>query len=483
VSVVLDGRVAAPAMRNVSYLTAAQAATTLLHLSAFAVIAAHLGPSRFGVYVFAIAVPDLLQPFADFGFKTSVTRDVAQHPAREPWLVPNLLYLRALSAAICYGGAAVVLPLAGYHAASVRAGLAAAALVGVVALQSFQVVLEVRLRLGWVALANLAEGVFLVGGVAVLARAHAGVLSFVWLYVGANALALSVITVRALGAARLEWRPRPQRWWPLVRVAAPLGAAAVVTGLYYRLGVFILARMQSSAAVGQYGAGYRFIDTVGVFPGLLMTVLNPVLARSWAAGRDVLARRYRTIAQLIVLPGIWVTVGGTMAAWRIVPHLHSFRAYRGAGVTLAVLTPAAGLILIGTVLSGVLYNAHLQALLLRIAVGVLAVNVILDVALIPGLSYTGAAVATTVGELVSTVLLAGAVRRRLRLSWPWARLIRAAGAGALTALVMAAGYLVSPVVQVALGVLVFPLAALAFRAVTVADVSNLISWRRSDAPG
>jgi len=478
VAAVLDGRVGGPAARNVSYLTVAQAVTTGLHLAAFAVIAAHLGPARFGVYVFAVAVPDLVQPFADFGFKTTVTREVAQDPHRERWMVPNLLYVRASAAGLCYLAVLVALPLIGYPAASVRAGVAASVLVLIYALQSLQVVLEVRLRLAWVALANLAEAVCLVAGVSVLAHAHAGAISFVWLYVGVNGVALMIVAARALALGRFDWTPRPARWWSLVRVAAPLGAAAVVTGLYYRLGVFILARLQSSAAVGQFGAGYRFVDTVGVFPGLLMTVLNPIFARSWSAGREVLARRYATVVHLITLPGVWVTVGGSMAAWRLVPHLHSFRQYRGAGVTLAILAPAAGLILVGTVLSGVMYNAHLQTKLLRIAIGVLVLNVLLDVVLIPPLSYTGAAAATSAGELVSAAWLARAVRVNLGLQWPWRRLSRTLLAGLLTAAAMAPGYLFSPLAQIALGVVGFPVAALLTGAVNRADLTAMAQLTR-----
>ena len=472
----LEGRLGRPVARNVAALSAAQGANLLLHLAWFAVLTAHLGADRLGVYVFAVAVPDLLGPLVDFGFKSIAARDIAQHPDRERRLVPNLFYLRVLVSLVCYAAAVGILHLAGYNPPDVRAATVATLLTLITTMQSFQVVLEVRLRMGWVAIANLVESLILVSGVAVLAHAGAGVMAFVWLYVGANAVNLSLVAFRALSTTTLAWRPDAVPLRPLVRAAVPLGAAGLVTGLYYRLDVFVLAWVQTSSAVGQYGAGYRFIDTVGAFPGLMVAVLNPVFARSVRAGREVLQRRYTTVMHLASVPTVIVGVGGAMTAWRALPALHAFRHYRGGGVVLALLCPAAGLILIGSVASAVMYAADLQRLLLRIAVAVLAFNALLDFTLIPAFSYVGAAAATTAGEAVSVLVLVVAIRRRLGIGWPLARLTQSLRAGAVLAVVLGVGYLLPPLVQLALGVLAVLVAVPATGALRSSD---LVGLRRS----
>ena len=479
VSAALDGRVARPVARNFTALAGSQSLTIVLHFAAFAVLASRLGPGRLGTYVFAVAVPDLLRPVVDFGFKATVTREVSQDPGHERALVPNLFYARAALGAVCYGAAALLLAPLGYGGADRAGALVAGVIVLLVALESFQVVLEVRLRMGWVAVAGLAESVALVAGVAVLAHGHAGVAAFLWLYVAVNALSLGIVAGRALPLGRFDWRPVTRLWWPVARAAAPLGAAALLTALYYRLGVFILARAHSPDAVGQYGAGYRFLDTVSVFPGLLMAVLNPVLARSVVAGRAVLRRRYEAVVHLGSVVAVGVGVIGAMTAWRVLPHVRGFRQYHGAGVVLSILAPAAGLIVIGTVLSGVLFSAHRQRLILAVAAAVLALDVGLDVALIPPLSYVGAAVATTAGEAASTVALAVAVRRRLGLGWPRARLRRVVAAGAASAVVLLAGYALDPFAQAAAGVLGYLVALVLTGALTRADLAG---FRRGATP-
>ena len=472
----LDGRVGRPVARNVAALSGAQGASILLHLVWFAVLTAHLGATALGVYVFAVAVPDLLGPLVDFGFTAIAARDVAQDPGRESVLVPNLVYLRLAAAVVCSAAAVGVLHLAGYRSADVHAGTVAVVITLLTALQSFQVSLEVRLRMGWVAVGNLAEALILVGGVEVLIHRGAGVVAFVWLYVAANGVNVAIATTRALQLGRFSFSPAPRVLPPLLREAAPLGAAGVVTGLYYRLDIFVLAWVQSSNAVGQFGAGYRFIDAISVFPGVLVAVLTPVLARSWAGGRDLLRGRYSTVMHLATVPTVILGVGGAMTAWRALPALHAFHHYHGGGVVLALLCPAAGLIVLGSVASAVMYVAHQQRLLLGIAVAVLLVNCLLDFTLIPAFSYVGAAAATTAGEAISVAALAVAVRRRLGIGWPLERLAQALAAGAVLAVVLAVGYLLPPLVQLALGLVAAPLAVVSTGALRASD----LRWLRRD---
>jgi O-antigen/teichoic acid export membrane protein len=475
----LDGRVGRPVARNVLALSGAQGANSLLHLVWFALLTSHLGSAGLGVYVFAVAVPDLLGPVVDFGFTAIAARDVAQDPRRERSLVPNLFYLRVVVAVALSALTVGILHAVGYRAGDVHAATVAVAITILATLQSFQVTLEVRLRMGWVAIGNLAESVVLVAGVVVLSHRGAGVMTFVWLYVAANGLSLTISAVRALTLGSYRFAPAPAELGPLVRAAAPLGAAGVVTGLYYRLDVFVLAWVQTSNAVGQYGAGYRFIDAVAVFPGLMVAVLNPVLARSYAAGRDVLRRRYATVMHLATVPTVIVGVGGAMTAWRALPALHAFRHYQCGGVVLSVLCPAAGLILLGSVASAVMFAAHEQRALLGIAVAVLGFNAVLDVTLIPAFSYVGAAAATTAGEAVSVLVLAAAISRRLGLGWPLDRLAQALRAGAVLAVVLGAGYLLPPLVQLAFGVVTAPVAVLATGALRRSD----LGWLRREVEG
>jgi O-antigen/teichoic acid export membrane protein len=472
---ILDGRVGRAVAWNATLLSGAQATNLLLHLVWFALLSSHLGPGPLGTYVFAVAVPDLLGPVADFGVTAIVARTVAKDPERESSLVTNLFYLRLVVALVLYGAAAGFLHLAGYHLATVHAALAATVIIVLATMQSLQVSLEVRLSMAWVAVGNLTEAVMLVAGVVVLTRGHTGILAFVWLYVAANGVNLALVAARALTVTRYRWSPRPRELAPVIRAALPLGLAGVVTGLYYRIDVLVLARLHNSQAVGQFGAGYRFIDSFGAFPGLLVALLNPVFARSAERGGEVLRRRYGIVMHLATVPTVIFGVGGAMTAWRALPALHAFRHYHGGGIVLAILAPAAGFILMGSVLSAVLYNSNQQRLLLSVALAVLGVNGVLVGVLVPLYSYVGAAVATTVVEGISVAALAWACHLRLGTGWPWERLGQTLAAGGILALVLGAGYLLPPLAQLGLGLVAAPAAVLGTGALTPGDLKVLRS--------
>ncbi|HVA41876.1 MAG TPA: oligosaccharide flippase family protein [Acidimicrobiales bacterium] len=473
IGAVLDGRVGRRVAWNATLLSGAQGANLLLHLVWFALLSSHLGPGPLGTYVFAVAVPDLLGPVVDFGFTAMVARTVAQEPRREGGLIPNLFYLRLVVAAACYGATIGFLHLIGYHPATVHAATVATIIALLTTMQSLQVTLEVRLKMAWVAIGNLVESLILVGGVVLLVHHHAGLVAFIWLYVAATGVSLAVAAGRALTLTGYRWRPEPAAMGPVIRAALPLGATGVITGLYYRLDVLVLARVHNSTAVGQFGAGYRFIDAFAAFPGLLVALLNPVFARAAGRGGEILRRRFGVAMHLATVPTVIFGVSGAMVAWRALPALHAFRHYHGGGEVLAILSPAAGLILMGSVLSGVLFNSHQQRLLLAVAVGVLTVNLVLVGVLVPVFSYLGAAAATTAVEAVSVAALAVASHRRLGTGWPLDRLRQTLLAGGLLAAVLAMGYLLPPLVQLALGAVAAPVLVVATGALSRADLAVL----------
>ena len=366
-------------------------------------------------------------------------RDIAQRPERERELLPNVVYLRLALGVFTYGLLGASLVVFGFDDTETRAALIAG-LILLIVIDSFRSALEVRLRLAWISIADAVEAIATVAGALVLIRRGAGPEAFLWMYAGLKLVNALMVWAAASRMGEFSWRPRPELWPPLVRSALPLGLAGLLMALYFRLDVMILARLKPPDDVGQYGAGYRFLEAFTVLPTMIMSVLAPVLARSFMEGSGVLQRRYGLAMHLVSVIAIGVSVGGAMTAWRVLPALPGFSAYDGGGVALAILSPAAGLILVGTIAQGALTAAHRQQRLLRISAAGLAFNLLLNLLLIPPYSYVGAAIATTATEVLLVALSLREVRLRLSLHWPLARLWPVLGATAAMAAAIAATY-------------------------------------------
>ncbi len=461
--------------RGFAALGAGRVITLGLQLLSFALVAANLGPAGVGAYTFALAIYSLFAYVTNFGVRAIAMRDITQQPERERDLVTNLFYLRVVMGAVGYGVLLVALTLGGYSAVERRAGLVVGVLLVVLALESFQVILEVRLRMGWVSIAAVVQGVVLAAGSLAVAIADGGVVAFLWVFVASNVANFVIVATVALRqSGRLQWRPRPGVWAKLAKAAVVLGLAQLCITLYYRLDLLILAAIKPADDVGQYGAAYRVLETFIVVPSLAMTVLTPVIAASVTAGVLVLQRRYGHLMHLIALLAFPVAVAGAMTAARVFPAVPGFGEFDGAGVALAVLAPAAPCIFFGTALSAVLVSGHQQRRLLTVSFIGLLVNVALNVALIPAFSYIGAAVATTVTEVAVVVGLVHMIRRHLGVTWPWSRVVRAGRASLAMAAVLALGYWVPPFVQLGVGLLAYALLLLPTGSLRWDDLGGLM---------
>jgi O-antigen/teichoic acid export membrane protein len=457
--------------RNLALLTGGRAVAAAFQFAAFAVIASYLGPRLFGVYSFAIAIVGIFRLLPTFGFEQIVPRDIAQRPELERALVPNVLYVRLLLAVGAYALLTASVVTLGYSPLSQDAAAVAGLALLLVAGETTRASLATRLRLGWSAAADILESALVLAGAVALAVAGVGLMPFLVLYVVAKGANVALVMVGATVLTDFHWRPLPRTWLPAVCEAVPLATAALVIALYYRLDIVVLARVASSADVGQYGMALRFLDAIVLLTAVLMSVLQPLLARAVVEGREELRRRYREAVHLTTVLAVFVAVAGPMVSARLVPALPGLDEYEGAGVALALLAPAGALILVATIVQGTLLAARRERTVLAISLAGLATNVLLLAVLIPPFSYRGAAAATTLTELVLIVLSLRAARI-LGAEWPFDRMLPLAAAAGALAGTLAIGFLVHPVLQVLAGFAVYALCTARFGAVDRREIRD-----------
>ena len=458
-------------------LFSGRAAVSGLQFVTLALLASHLGPSGIGVYAFAVAMASLFRLIPDFGALQVATRDIAQHPEREGELMPNLVFVRAVLGAGAYGVLALFVTALDFGDAN-RTGALIAGLTLLLMLDAFRGSLEVRLRMAWVAAADIVEATLSLAAVVAIVATDAGVNAVLAVYVLLKLVNSLIVVWAASRLTGFRWRPRFALWLPLLRTAFPVGIASVLATAYYRLDVVILAGLKPPDDVGQYGVAFRFMEALTLLAAITMPVLAPVLARSYMEGRDVLQRRYADAVHLVSVVAMLIGVAGAMTAWRVLPELPGFGAYGGGGVALSILAPGAALILLGNVVQGALIAGHEQRRLVWISGSGLVVNTVLTVGLILRWSYYGAAAATTATEVLLIGLSLWEAHRRLGLTLPARRFGRTAVAGAVLAGVLAVTYELNPFVQLGLGVAAFLTAAVAVRALRREDLRGFAFLRR-----
>jgi O-antigen/teichoic acid export membrane protein len=189
-------------------------------------------------------------------------------------------------------------------------------------------------------------------------------------------------------------------WKKFLGQSYPVGIAAVITFLYFKMDTILLSVMRSSSEVGIYNAAYKVIENISFFPGMIMGLIFPIMSHSIFSNhqrfKDVSDKTFKIIV-LLVVP----LVVGTLFLSDGVIRLIGGAGFAESGTVLIILIFALAFIFFGNFTSSVLLAGNLQKKLMWV-LGVAAVfNISINYFFaIPGYSYMGAAVVSVLTEFI-----------------------------------------------------------------------------------
>jgi O-antigen/teichoic acid export membrane protein len=227
----------------------------------------------------------------------------------------------------------------------------------------------------------------------------------------------------------------PAYWRRLLRTSLVLGSGIAILNIYFRIDAVLLSLLRPAAEVGLYGSAYKFVELAGAVSGGVVVSLVPSLTSLAARGDS----RFNSLAQrgfdVLIFIAIPITVSMVLAAKTFL-HVTAGTKFESASDALKILALYPLLSFANAVFLRMLIAAHLERMLLPIALGILALNVGLNLVFIPMYGYRAAAVASVASEAASLVAMGWMARARLgfilRLSYV-AKLFGAGGCMALVA--------------------------------------------------
>jgi O-antigen/teichoic acid export membrane protein len=402
-----------PAQRIGIYLSS-QVLSALIALVQIGILGRALDRGGFGEFSFAFVVASLAALVADFGFGPWLTRQVAQVPESSRAQLAATLRARTgpLVAAWCL--LVVTMPL---HRDPGDGHLAIYLMMGYTTLQGYAMILESFLMgrhratavSGSLVAGKLVEFTAVAawwwgganGGATGAAGAHLAGMAF--------RVVLVAIFARRLADERWERPGRPvPRGLEILRAASPFAYGALLWTLYSRQDILVLERFVAAADLGLYAAAYRVLDALQLIPRSIVGVTNPLLAGLWGA-RPVSRADTAPGVRLLVLLGL----GGAAALHALAPTLMASvfgPTFRDASTVLrwlAVVVPLTFLNQFGVML---LTATHRQALWIRLSIGAVVLNGVMNLLLVPRIGITGAAVSTVASESALFVAFAVATK-------------------------------------------------------------------------
>ncbi|MFT4394074.1 oligosaccharide flippase family protein [Gordonia lacunae] len=380
-------------------------------------IARTLSPEDWGTYSFVFALLGLTAIFTDLGVGRAVmARLISDDPDEVAKTSSAFIALRVVLGVLGYLIAVAYVIVLQYPGDVVRA-TAVAGLVVVFATpaQALTVIFQSRHRLLLTAIAESLGQVLQLALTIAAVLVTPALLVFVLAPVANEILSL---IIKIVGIMRRSSGLRPSRivdwsrWKPMLSDALPLALGLALTIALQKVDVLLLSLLDSLDAVGIYSIGYKFSD---IMDTLILAAIGPIstlLVAAWPSQSAVLRQRCRSAAAVFAASGAVAVAAFWPSAGPIIGLLYGDRFVVGADAARFLVLGAAitAFIVLGIFLLASTGHANRYP---WIAIGGLALNVGLNVVLIPRYSYDGAAIATVVTFVVAAVALWVVIGRTL----------------------------------------------------------------------
>jgi O-antigen/teichoic acid export membrane protein len=408
-------RLASRTLRNSVLVVGARALAKVAVFVVVVLLWRHLGADNYGRFATTIVYVTLVGVVADLGMQTVFIRDASRDHGAFTRYLANLLSARLLLSLVALLILAVALRL--LSPALFPYTLAAFALLLTTSYSSLlRAIFYIRGRLGYEAIAIVAESIVLLALTVVAINRDATWDAFLWVYTA------SYLFTCLFAYAVLRWRwHEPVTVWlepafvrRLLLAGLPLALGFTITTVYAQLDIVLLQFFKNFQMVGWYSAANKYVDAVAWIPQSAMGVVFPALSLLGAKDRRRLAFAYEKSFKMLAILGLPLAVGLGITADSIV---HFTRGFEQSIPALRILAPSVVLLFVNNAFIYTLTAINRQLDFTRLALFTLAVNVVLNLALIPPFGYLGAAAASTITE---AALFAGGwwLLRRQRLPLP-----------------------------------------------------------------
>lgn len=407
-------------IQNAGWLIGGKLAQKTLSFLVGILTARYLGPDNYGLVNYAGAYVTFFASLCTLGLPNVLVQELVRHPDEEGMALGTALALRSLSSllsAVMIVGVVLV----------VDAG--AAETLWVVALSSLGLVFQTADTLQYWFQAKLQSKYWAIATVLSFGVSSAYKLALLMLGKGAAwfALATSVDYLAAGMIALLAYRKNNGPKWSVSRKKAEKllksGGSFILSGLmvsiYSATDKLMLKRLLDEAAVGQYALASSLSLTWAFVLQAVIDSAAPAIFRAHGQDRDTFERRNRQLYALVFYLAVGMSLVICLLAEPLVRILYG-EAYLPAVVPLRIVVWYAAFAYLGVARNAWIVCENRQKGLTPLYMAAAGINVVLNGMLIPRWGASGAALASLVTQMATTVVLPAlnpSLRPNAKLLW------------------------------------------------------------------
>ncbi len=374
-----------------------------------------LGDVRFGELYFATIFVLLIGFPLELGFNQQLTRDVAVGPDQARRYLSNTLLLKGSLWLILYGFVLLICWLLNYNAEErILVAICGFTLLSTSITTTFRALYIAFEQIVFSVVGDILEkGLSALIGILLLEHG-AGVQVMAFVLLGGS---LVSVLWQALWFFRLTRGSFVFDWAlirKLLRTSIPFMMYGALTVIYYRVDTVLLSLMTNIAVVGWYGAGYRLFDTMTFLSNLVINaVMYPVFSKLSVTSEAKLKLAIEKSMNFLLFFGLPMSAGLIVTAPEIIALLYHRAEFIHSIPSLQGLAPGLVFLYANAVFSSVIISTKREKKITIMAAIALVFNLGLNIFLIPLYQHVGAAIVTSLTELLLLCLSLIFVPKRL----------------------------------------------------------------------
>ncbi len=377
--------------------------STILALVSIGLITRYLGQVGFGNYATVLAFLSFFTAIADLGLYSTVTREISREGADEKKIIGNIFTLRIIISSIVLLLSPIIVFFFPYPT-EVKQAIMIVALAFLFS-SSYQVlngVFQKNLAMDRVAISELTGKVIQVLFIFFAIKFN---LSFLWIIVSLlinMIISFSLIYFFSKKYISFSLKFDTAYWKKFIKESYPLGIAAIISFIYFKIDTILLSVLKTGAEVGVYNVAYKVIENITFFPAMIVGLVFPIISKNIFSDRkrfwDISNKTFK-VFWLFVIP----LIVGTMFLADGIVELIGGKGFSASSTVLQILVFSLSCIFFSNLFNIVLISGNKQKKLMIIMAIAAIFNVSANLIFIPMFSYMASALISVGTELFVTL--------------------------------------------------------------------------------
>ena len=258
---------------------------------------------------------------------------------------------------------------------------------------------QAKMKTKYVALAEIIGKMIVLGLTILVIQMDLGFLPVLWTVVAGLVVHFLINIFYARKILPFKFAFNPEIWQKIFKKSWPVATYMVFSMIYFKADTIILSLYHPQSVVGLYGAPYKMLEVLIVFPAIFMGLVSPHLSSAFSKNNLINFKKYFQTAFDFLSIVIWPLILGTIVLAEPLMNFIAGKNFLLSAPILQILIVATGIIFIAHLSTFAVVACGKQKEMMKFYILAALMALFLYFTLIPNYSYYAAALITVSIEL------------------------------------------------------------------------------------